>query len=131
MTHIWIHIRNSYLHVLRDVTSFINRAAILGFFADAYFLTSADHPWIFLDLEPCCKSHAADACRPPLGDCSATARFALQMTKFLADVPMTIGRRPSGDCRDTCPSPLDNNKSYDHRQVAVWASCGHLWVRNG
>ena len=85
----------------------------------------------FLDLEPCGKSHAVDACRPPLGDCSATARFALQMTKFSVDVPMTIGRRPSGDCRDTCQSPSNDNKPYDHRQVAVWASCGHLRVRYG
>ena len=85
----------------------------------------------FLDLEPCRKSHAADACRPPLGDCSVTARFALQMTKFSADVPTTIGRRPSGDCRDTCRSLADDNKSYDHRQVTVWASCGHLRVRYG
>ena len=85
----------------------------------------------FLDLEPCRKSHAADACRPPLVDCSATTRFALQMTKFSADVPTTISRHPSGDCRDTCRSPSDDNKSYDHRQVAVWASCGHLRVRYG
>ena len=50
----------------------------------------------FLDLEPCRKSHAADACRPPLGDCSATARFALQMTKFLADAPPVSRRRLAG-----------------------------------
>ena len=33
-----------------DVTSIINRAAILGFFADAYFLTSAGHRRIFSTL---------------------------------------------------------------------------------
>ena len=85
----------------------------------------------FLDLEPCRKSHAADVCRPLPGDCSVTARFTQQMTKFSADGPMTIGRRPSGDCRGTCRSPPDDNKSYDHRQVAVWASCGHRRVRYG
>ena len=71
----------------------------------------------FLDLEPCHKGQAADVCRPPPGDCSVTARFAPQMTKFSADVPTTIGRRPSGDFRGTCRSPSDDNKSYDHRQV--------------
>ena len=33
-----------------DVTSFINQVAILGFFADAYFLTSAGHRQIFSTL---------------------------------------------------------------------------------
>ena len=82
----------------------------------------------FFDLEPCRKSQAADVCLPPPGDCSATARFALQMTKFLADGPTTIGRWPSGDWRGTCQLPSDANKSYDHRQVAVRASCGHRRV---
>ena len=83
----------------------------------------------FFDLEPCRKSQAADVCRPPPGDCSATARFALQMTKFSGDGLMAIGKWPSGDWRGTCRPPSDANKSYDHRQVAVLASCGHRWVR--
>ena len=83
----------------------------------------------FFDLEPCRKSHTPDVWRPPPGDCSATARFTLQMTKTSGNGPMTISRWPSGDCRGTCRSPSDAKKSYDHRQVAVRASCGHRWVR--
>ena len=85
----------------------------------------------FLDLEPCRKSHAADVCRPPPGDCSVTARFTQQMTKFSADAPTTIARRPSGDCRGTCRSPSDDNKSYDHRQVTGRSPFGHRAVING
>ena len=83
----------------------------------------------FFDLEPCRKSHAPDVWRPPPGDCSATARFTLQMTKISGDGPTTIGRWPSSDCQGTCRSPSDAKKSYDHWQVAVRASCGHRWVR--
>ena len=79
----------------------------------------------FLDLEPGRKGQAADVCRPPLGDCSATARFAQQVTKFSADVLTAIGRRPSGDRWATCRSPSDNNKSYDDRQVIGRSPFGH------
>ena len=89
----------------------------------------------FLNLEPCRKSHAADACWPLLGDCSATARFVLQMTKFPADAPPVSRRRLAGTPAVTAGTPVSrrrgDNKSYDHRQVIVWASCGHLRVRYG
>ena len=68
----------------------------------------------FLDLEPCRKSHAADVCRPPPGDCSVTARFAQQMTIFSADGPTTIGRRPSGRRRTTINPTIIGRLPFGH-----------------
>ena len=87
----------------------------------------------FFDLEPCRKSHAPDVWRPPPGDCSATARFTLQMTKISGDGPTTIGRGPGSDCRGTCWWSSDAKKSYDHPTIfgrsPFRASCSHRWVR--
>ena len=122
-----------------DVTRFINTCGDRQIFRRCLlFATSADHRRIFSTLNHVVNGQAADVCRPPLGDCSATARFAPQMTKFSADVPTTIGRRPSGDSPGHLPmSPSDDNKSYDHRQVIGRSPFGHravylrvlLWVK--
>ena len=85
----------------------------------------------FFDLEPCRKSHAPDVWRPPPGNCSATARFTLQMTKISGDGPTTISRGPGGDCRGTCRWPSDAKKSYDHPTIIGRSPFGHRAAIDG
>ena len=79
----------------------------------------------FLDLEPCCKSHAADACRPPLGNCSATARFALQMTKFPADAPPVSRRRLAGAPAVTAGTPVGRRWTTINPTIIGRSPFGH------
>ena len=119
---------NIYIDVLLErlakasVTSFINRAVTGRFFVDAYFSTSAGHRRIFSTLNHVVKvmqrtpaGHRWETVRPP-PICSANDKIS---GRCPTGVRTTMGKRPSGNCRDACWSPADNNKSYYHRQVTV------------
>ena len=79
----------------------------------------------FLDLEPCRKSHAADTCRLPLGDCSATTRFALQMTKFPADAPPVSQRRSAGTPSVTAGTPVGRGRTTVNPTIIGRSLFGH------
>ena len=79
----------------------------------------------FLDLEPCRKSHASDACRPLLGDCSATALFVLQVTKFPADAPPVSRRRLAGTPAVTPGTSIGRRRTTINPTIIGKSPFGH------
>ena len=100
-----------------DVTSFINRAVIRGFFADAYFSRSAAHQPIFLTLNHVVKSTS--------GRLTAAAGRLFGHRPILScndqifgrcpgGVPAAIVQTPGGHRWESCRSPQDANESHSY-----------------
>ena len=121
----------STARVKADVTSFINRAVIRGFFTDAYFSRSAAHRLTFLTLNQVVKSASGRlkaAVGRLFGHRSISSGNDQIFGRCPADAPPTIVRRPTGDRLGSCRSPADDNESCDDRQVTVRSACGHRRV---
>ena len=99
---------------IADVTSFINRAVIRGFFADAYFSRSAAHRPIFLTLNQVIKSASGrltTAVGRLFGHSSISSGNDQIFGRCPADAPPMPRRRSSGGLPVTVGAPVDRRRT--------------------
>ena len=105
-----------------DVTSFINPAVTAIFFADAYFLTSADHHRIFSTLNHVVKVRQRtsagrrwETVRPPPDSLSRWQNFRPMSRRRSAGAPAVTAGTPAGRRHTTINPTIIGRSPFGHR----------------
>ena len=96
-------------------------------FAGCLFFDIGSSSADFLDLERCRKVRQ----RPLVGDCSATGRFALELTKIPADAPPMSRRRSAGARAVTVGAPVDDRQTTMNRAIICKSPFGERAAIHG
>ena len=116
-----------------DVTSLINRAAILGFFADAYFLTSAGHRRIFSTLNHVVKvmqqtpaGRCWETVRPPPDSLCRWQNFRPMSRRRSAGAPAVTAGTPVGRRQTTINPTIIGRSPFGHRAAIYGFAMGEI-----